>query len=156
MAVVATTNGATILILGFWAVRNAKSSTAGYKGLLYGIRRYEGRRFSALFVYKDALIFASMPSRLRLYASHWSTVQIGLFEYQGELMRASNEVASSGSRQLARYLGGKRVPVYVVEGELSVQWEGRKLWLSVSGNPKKRITGSHRALNQLALWLRCS
>jgi hypothetical protein len=135
---------------GFWTVRHAKSSTTVYKGLLYGIRRYEERRFSALFVYKNALIFANMPEHLKSY--HWSTAQYSLLAYRGELTRASG-VASMGPGQLARYLGGRRVPVFIVEGDLSVQWEGRKLWMSVSGNPKKRITGSHRALSQLALWL---
>lgn len=138
-------------MLGFWTVRYAKPNTTGYKGLLYGIRRYGGKRFSALFVYEDALLFTGMPEHLKGY--HWSTAQSSLSEYQGGLIRASDEVAPSGSKRLTRYLGSKSVPIHVIEGELSVQWEGRKLWLSVSGNPKEGITGSHRALNQLALWL---
>jgi hypothetical protein len=135
---------------GSWKVQYSKPNTAGYKGLLFGIRRYGGKRCSALFVYEDALLFTGMPI---YFGFHWSAVQSSSPDYLGELRWASDDVAPSGSKRLTRYLGSKSVPIHVIEGELSVQWEGRKLWLSVSGNPKGRITGSHRALNQLALLL---
>ena len=139
-------------MLGSWKIQYPKPNTKGYKGLLLGIRRYEGNRCSGLFVYEDALLFTGMPI---YYGAHWSAIQSSPPNYVGELRWASYDVAPSGFKRLTRHLGSKSVPIDVIEGELSVQWEGRKLQLSVSGNPKGKITGSHRALNQLASWL-CS